>query len=170
MRPDPASEYAPHHEKYVSLITDPVLVALRDQRTEVVELFGGLTPEQGSLRYGEGKWTLREVLGHIIDGDRVFGFRAFAFARGEAASLPTYSPDGYVTNGGYDARSMQSLIAEFLAVRDSIIHLFDTLEPEAWTRGGMASNARVSVRGLAYIAAGHAAHHIKIVRERYLAA
>lgn len=170
MRPDPATEYAPHHEKYVSLITDPVLVALRDQRNEIVELFGGLSGEQAGHRYGEGKWTLREVLGHIIDGDRVFGFRAFAFARGEAATLPTYDPDGYVAKAGYDARPMSSLLSEFLAVRDSIIQLFDTLEPAAWSRGGTASNAKVTVRGLAYIAAGHAAHHLKIVREKYLAA
>ncbi|HKO59014.1 MAG TPA: DinB family protein [Thermoanaerobaculia bacterium] len=168
MRPDPATEYAPHHEKYVSLITDPVLVALRDQRREIVELFGSLSDEQASRRYGEGKWNLREVLGHIIDGDRVFGFRAFAFARGEASALPTYDPDGYVKKGGYDARSMSSLLSEFLAVRDSVIQLFDTLEPDAWSRGGTASNAKVTVRGLAYIAAGHAAHHLKIVRERYL--
>ena len=168
-RPQPG-EYGPAHEGYISLATDPVLLQLRDQRRDVVDLFGGLSPDAAGYRYAPGKWSLRQLLGHITDADRVFGFRAYCFSRGETAPLPSFDQDVYVDGGRYDARSMPGLVSEFLAVRQTLIEFFETLEPEAWMRAGTASNVRVSVRALAWIAAGHAEHHLRIVRERYRSA
>src|SRR5215212_6045073 len=168
-RPQPG-EYGPAHEGYISLATDPVLLQLRDQRRDVLDLFGGLSPDDAGYRYAPGKWSLRQLLGHITDADRVFGFRAYCFSRGETAPLPSFDQDVYVDGGRYDARSMPGLVSEFLAVRQTLIEFFETLEPEAWMRAGTASNVRVSVRALAWIAAGHAEHHLRIVRERYRSA
>lgn len=165
-RPQPG-EYGPTHESYLALATEPVLMQLRDQRRDVLDLFGGLSAEEAGYRYAPGKWSLRQLLGHITDADRVFGFRAYVFARGETAPLPSFDQNVFVDHARYDERSMPSLVSEFLAVRESLILFFETLDPEAATRTGTASGVRVSVRALAYIAAGHAEHHLRVARERY---
>jgi len=165
-RPQPG-EYAPYYDRYVVLATSDPLLQLRDQRRDVMDLFGGLSAEEAGYRYASDKWSLRQLLGHMTDADRVFGFRAYCFARGEKAPLPSFDQGVYVEGGRYDARSMPSLVSEFLAVRQTLIELFDSLEPEAWARMGTASDVQVSVRALAFIAAGHAEHHLRVARERY---
>lgn len=164
-RPQPG-EYSPYHERYISLTDEPMLM-LRDQRRQVVDLFGGLSPEEAGYRYEPGKWSLRQILGHITDGDRVFGFRAYCIARGETAPLPSFDQNVYVEGGRYDERTMPSLISEFLGVRETLLQFYDSLDPDALTRIGTASDVRVSVRAIAWIAAGHAEHHLRVVRERY---
>ena len=160
-------EYGPAYAGYIALASEPVLLQLRDQRRDVVELFGGLSSDQAGYRYEPGKWSLRQILGHITDADRVFGFRAYAFARGETAPLPSFDQEIYVNAGRFDERTMASLVSEFLAVRETLIQFFETLPPEATTRIGTASSVPVSVRALAWMAAGHTAHHLGVVREKY---
>jgi hypothetical protein len=162
-----STEYMPHHTQYVSLVAAPVLDVLRDQRLTIPLALLNISEKDAGYRYAQDKWSIREVVGHISDAERIFQFRALVFARGDAPSLPRYAPDEYVANSGFDGRTMQSLIDEFLAVRESTLHLFETLEPHAWDRSGTISGGVVSVRAMAYIAAGHAQRHLNVLYERY---
>jgi hypothetical protein len=166
-RPPESNEYSPHHERYISLVTAPVLTALRDQRRTLPQFLCVVSDGDAGYRYADGKWSIREVVGHIFDAERIYQYRALAFARGEVAVLPGYDPDDYVVNSGFDHRTMHSLIDEFLAVRESTLRLFTTLDPSAWDRRGMVSGGFVSVRALAYIAVGHAQRHLNVLSERY---
>ena len=165
-RPQP-DEYLPHHNQYISLVSAPVLTVLRDQRLTLTQSLSGVTDADAGYRYATGKWSIREVVGHISDAERIYQFRALAFARADAATIPRYDPDAYVEHSGFERRSMQSLIEELLAVRESTLHLFENLEPQAWDRKGTLSGGPLSVRALAYIAAGHAQRHLNVLRERY---
>ena len=165
-RPQP-TEYLPHHERYISLVIAPVLTALRDQCRTIPQALTGISEADAGYRYAPGKWSIRQVVGHISDAERIFQFRALVFARGDAATLPRYDPDSYVEHSGFEHRTMQSLIDELLAVRESTQYLFETLEPEAWDRNGTVSGGFISVRALAYIAAGHAQQHLNVLYERY---
>ncbi len=168
IRPD-ASEYAPYYEKYISLVPDEDLVeTLERQGAETVALLRGLSEEQGAHRYGPGKWSVRQLVGHVCDGERIFSYRALAFARGDFQALPGMEQDEWMAGSDFDARTLSSLTDEFEAVRAATLHLFRHLSPEAWARRGTASDNEVSVRALAYIIAGHEAHHVGVLRERYL--
>jgi hypothetical protein len=167
--PDP-KEYDAFYTGYVQLITESnVLGVLQDQQFEVVELLRGLSEVQAGLRYAPDKWSIKEVIGHLLDTERVFAYRALSIARGETQSLPGFDQDAYVANGGFDGRTVTSLVGEYLHLRGSTIALFEGLEPEAWRRAGTANNVPVTVRALAFITAGHEAHHLAVLRERYLA-
>jgi hypothetical protein len=161
------NEYSPHHERYISLVTAPVLTALRDQERTLPQFLRGISDTDAGYRYASGKWSIREVVGHIFDAERIYQYRALSFARGEAGVLPGYDPDEYVVNSGFDHRTMHSLIDEFLAVRESTLRLFTSLDPSTWDRRGMVSGGFVSVRALAYIAGGHAQRHLNVLAERY---
>ncbi len=167
-RPE-SGEYSPYYEKYVSLVPDSDLVGtLERQGAETLALLRGLPEERGAHRYEPGKWSIRQLVGHVIDGERLFSYRALAFARGDLQALPGMEQDEWMAGADFDARTLASLADEFEAVRASTIHLFRHLSPEAWARRGTASGNEVTVRALAYVIAGHEAHHFKILRERYL--
>jgi len=166
-RPLP-TEYAPHQEKYISLVAQgPVLDVLRSQLGDVSAKLASIDESRGGERYQPGKWTVREVVGHMSDAERVYNFRALAFARGDALKMPPYDPDGYVASAGFDSRTMRELIDEFAIVRQATLALFGGLPVEAWSRGGEINGKPLSVRALAYIAAGHVEQHMKVLRERY---
>ena len=165
-RPQP-NEYCPHHERYLSLVTAPVLTVLREQQHTLPSMLRGVSEEDGGYRYAAGKWSIREVVGHISDAERIFQYRALVFARNDRVALPRYDPDGYVELAGFDHRTIDSLVDEFLAVRASTLHFFENLAPEAWSRSGTISGGFVSVRGMAFIAAGHAQQHLNVLRDRY---
>jgi hypothetical protein len=168
VRPE-ASEYAPYYERYVSLVPNADLVeTLERQGAETLALLRGLTEEQGAHRYEPGKWSVKQLVGHLSDGERIFSYRALAFARGDAQALPGMEQDEWMAGVDFDARTLSSLIEEFEAVRAATLHLLRHLSPEAWARRGTASGNEVSVRALAYIIAGHEAHHVRVLRERYL--
>jgi hypothetical protein len=162
-----SDEHAPHHLHYISLVTKPILVALREQRTEVARALIGVREEAAAFRYAEGKWSVREVVGHLSDAERIYTYRALAMARRDDAPLPKFDPDGYVAAAQFETRKLPRLVDEFLAVRDSTIDFFENLPDAAWSYDGTLNDARVSVRAMAYIAAGHVKRHLDVLRDRY---
>jgi hypothetical protein len=170
IRPEP-TEYAEFYANYVSKVpgTDAVGV-LESQRLQMVQSFAGRSERDGSFRYAPDKWTVKEVLGHITDTERIFTYRALRIARGDQTPLPSFEQDGFVKNGGFSERSLASLADEFALVRAASIALFRSFPEEAWTRRGIASQKEVTVRALAFITAGHQIHHRLILEERYFPA
>jgi uncharacterized damage-inducible protein DinB len=166
----PASdEYAPFFAAYVSLVPDgDVLEALEQGREETKQLLGKLPETNATHRYAPGKWSIKGVVGHITDAERVFAYRALWFARGDAGPLPGWDENAWAQVSHFDAHTLKALLAAHDAQRDATLTLFRSLPAEAWTRRGTANNNPHSVRALAWIAAGHERHHLKILRERYL--
>jgi uncharacterized damage-inducible protein DinB len=167
-RPD-ANEYAPYYEKYVSLVpTGDITETLQTQSAETLALLRSVPEESASSRYEPGKWSVKEVVGHVIDTERIFAYRALRFARGDQTPLPGYEQDDYVRAANFDARTLAALADDFERVRAATLALLRSLDAEAWQRRGTANDNEVSVRALAHIIAGHELHHVGILRERYL--
>ena len=141
---------------------------LETQEREVVQLLSGISDERSLHRYAPGKWTIREVVSHINDTERMFTFRALWFARGFDSELPSFEQDIAIRTAGANDRSYRSHVDEFRAIRAATLALFGNLPPDAWTRRGIASGNPFTVRALAHITAGHVAHHMRLLRERYL--
>lgn len=166
-----AGEYAAYYERYVAHVPDGDIVAfLRAQIEQLAAIVDTLPEAAGTVRYAPEKWSIREVIGHVTDAERVFTYRLLCFARSDETALPGFDENRYVAASGADQRSNASLIGELRAVRAATIALLESLEPAAWTRDGTASGARFTVRALAWVAAGHARHHELLLRERYLPA
>jgi DinB superfamily len=166
-----ASEYAPYYGRYITLVGGhDVVAALEDQPRDTLALLSTLSEEQGDYRYAPDKWSIKEMLGHLIDTERVFAYRALCFARNDRTPLASFEQDDYVRAGGFDDRRLADLIEEFICVRRASVCLFRPLSAEVWTRRGVASGNPVSVRALAYIIAGHELHHRRVLREKYLPA
>ena len=166
-RPQP-TEYAPYFERYISLVPDgDILAALESQTAEVRRALGPLPESRAGYRYAEGKWSIREVLGHVIDTERVFGYRALCVARGDTTPLPSFDEQVFGRNSPHDAFPLADLLEEFDTVRKGNLLFFRHLHPGDWTRMGVANNLPVSPRGLAYSMAGHVMHHLKGLRENY---
>jgi len=163
-----ATEYAPFYETYVKLVrgTD-ILRTLEEQQATVRKALGKVPEVRGGFRYAEGKWSIREVMGHCSDAERVFGYRALAFARGEKAPLPSFDENEYARIAGHDGVPLADLLEEFGAVRAATLHLLRQFSAEAWRRTGVASGKPISVRAIAFVMAGHVAHHLAILHERY---
>jgi hypothetical protein len=167
-KPD-KSEYLPYYERYISLVPEgDVVSTLAGQIGETLALLRGLPASVSTYRYAPDKWSVNELVGHLIDSERIFAGRALRFARNDSAPLPGFEQDDYVRNATFDAYPLSELASEFEAVRQSTLYLFKHLDEEAWTRRGIANNAEVSVRALAYITAGHELHHRNVLRSRYL--
>jgi uncharacterized damage-inducible protein DinB len=164
-------EYALYYGKYVELVpSGDFLEILRDQCRDLVNLLSPLTEDQAEFRYAQGKWSIKEVLGHVIDAERIFAYRLLRIARGDNTPLPGFEQDGYITNGNFSDRKLSDLLEEFSAVREATICLVRSLGQEAWLRRGIASQKEVSVFALAFIIAGHERHHRIILEKQYLAA
>ncbi len=164
------TEYAEFYETYVSLVTENEIVsALENQVGELEKNFTEISEEHGDFAYSEGKWTIKELLGHIIDGERVFSYRALRFSRNDAAPLAGFEENFYVANSNFGNRTLADLVEEFSLLRRSNVIFFKTLSEDAWLRTGVASDNSISVNALAYISVGHVRHHLNILRERYLA-
>ena len=166
-RPDP-SEYSPYFHGYVTAVPEgDVVDLLRSGGDELLEVIRRIPEERGGHRYGPDKWTIREVIGHLIDAERIFTYRALRFARGDQAMLPGFDENEYVKTAGSDQRTLADLTRELAAVRASSVLLFESLPDDAWTRSGNANGNPMSVRAIAYVTAGHTRHHLRILRERY---
>ncbi len=170
VRPE-ASEYAGYYGTYISVVPgSDVIGAMEAQRLQTMQLFAGRSERDGNFRYGPDKWTVKEVVGHLADSERIFTYRALRIARGDKTPLPGFEQNDYVRNGGFGARTLANLAEEFALVRSASLAMFRSFAEEAWPRMGTASENPVSVRALAFIVAGHELHHRRILEERYFAA
>jgi len=166
--PKPApDEHAPYYARYIALVGDDALAALRAGSASTPRLLSGVTEPQALFRYEPGKWSVKEVLGHVIDGERVFAYRAMCFARRDASPLPGFDENAWVPEGRFDRRGLNDLVGEYAAVRGATLALFSALEEEVLQFRGTANQQEVSVRALAHIIAGHELHHMGLLRERY---
>lgn len=167
-RPD-STEYAPEFGKYISLVPEGEIVVTLDKQIEsTLSLIRGLSAAQGDLRYAPGKWSVKEVIGHLIDAERIFAYRALRFARNDATPLPGFDESGFVTNAGFGSRSLADLAEEFEHTRKSNVYMFKSLDGDSWLRRGAANDNEITVRAIAYSIAGHELHHVGILRSRYL--
>ena len=163
------TEAASYYFKYIDLVnSDQIVPAIKDQLDQTVQFLEGISEEQSLQAYAPGKWTIREVLNHVNDGERVFLGRAFWFARGFQDALPSFDQDVAVQFAKANDTSWADLVEEFKSVRAATISFFDSMPDEAWSRTGVASDNPVTVRALAYIIAGHLTHHVNVLRDKYL--
>jgi hypothetical protein len=164
-----ADEHHAFYGKYIALVpeSEPI-AALEHQLADMLPLLGALTEAQGGLRYAPGKWSIRQVLAHLLDSERVFAYRAMWIARGDRTPLPGFDENVHAAEAGADARSVKALVDELELLRRSNLAMFAGLPAPAWTRRGIANESEISVRALAFIIAGHARHHVTLLRERYL--
>jgi uncharacterized damage-inducible protein DinB len=169
MKPEPG-EYDPNAIMYAKLLPDDgmILQHLYNNRQMIDKFLSALTPEQWMHRYAEGKWTIKEILLHIIDDERIFAYRALRIARGDTTPLPGFDQDPYVVTSRANERSTGSLLEEYASVRNATLTLFGNLPDDAWMRSGTANDHSVTVRALIYHLAGHELHHLNIIREKYL--
>ncbi len=164
-------EYREFYAGYVARVPPgDVVERLRTQLDGTLERVSGLPATGADTAYAPGKWSVKQVIGHLSDAERILSMRAVCFARNEPAPLPPFDEDAYVAAAGFEQRSLDSLVEELRAVRAATVALFDGLTPEAWTRQGTASGHPITVRALAWIIAGHELHHRAILEERYLPA
>jgi uncharacterized damage-inducible protein DinB len=165
-----ADEYAPYYAGDISAVPDggDLVVLLERQGAETVALLRSLSEEQGTHRYAPDKWSIREMIGHVIDSERVFTYRALRVARGDRTPMPGFDQDDWVRGSNAERRSLADLAAEFAALRASTVALFRGFDDAALVRRGVANNVEVTARALAWIVAGHERHHRNVLKERYL--
>jgi hypothetical protein len=163
-----ADEATPAFQSYISEIPDQSIGdRLHDQVREIEQLFETVTDHDALARYAEGKWSIKEILGHLTDSERIFSYRLLRIARGDATPLPGFEEKDYVPAGRFDDRPLPMLLTEFRAVRMSTIALVEGIPADAWERWGEASGSAVTARALAYVIVGHVAHHLSVLRDRY---
>ncbi|HEY7789949.1 MAG TPA: DinB family protein [Vicinamibacterales bacterium] len=163
------SEAAEYYFTYINQVpTGDIVDVLAQQAGETAALLGTISDEGSLHRYASDKWSIREVVSHINDAERIFASRALWFARGFPDPLPSFDQNVAIASAGADARAWRTHVEEFETIRAATLSLFRNLPADAWTRRGIASGNPVSVRALAYIVAGHVAHHVRLLRERYL--
>ncbi len=167
-RPEP-TEHIPYYSRYIDLVQgSDILKILPKQIDGSLALLRSIPSSNSSYRYAPGKWSVNEVIGHVIDTERVFAYRALTFARNDRAPLPGFEQDDWIRGSTFNDLPLAQLISEFECVRRANIYLFQHLGPEAWMRRGTANKGEVTVRALAYIIAGHELHHMNILRTKYL--
>lgn len=169
-RPAPA-EFVPYFATYIDKVPDGDVIAVLESGIGTTrKLLAPVSEERGEYRYAEGKWSLKEVLGHMSDTERIFAYRMLTFARGDAGPLPGFDENSYTPAQESDRVPLALLLDEFVAVRAATLALLKVLPPAAWERGGVASNHPLSARAAAWIIAGHEIHHRRVIEERYLTA
>jgi|SRR5437867_3483442 len=169
-RPEP-SEHAPYFAKYIDLVPEgDIVVILSSQIEGTLALLLTVPEGKAGLAYASGKWSIKEVVGHLIDTERVFAYRALRIGRNDKTPLPGFDGDHYVANTHFNARTLDSLMEELAAVRRAGIQLFKHFADEEWQRRGTANDSEISARAIAYTIAGHELHHREILKSRYLAA
>jgi uncharacterized damage-inducible protein DinB len=167
MRPN-AKDYNPYYETYIKEIEgDDILKILNEQHKKTQEVLNSFSELRGNYRYDDGKWTVKEVVGHLLDTERVFAYRALSIARGEKKSLPGFEQDDYVREGNFNARNLSDLNYEFRLSREANLLMFRSFSEEMLNRKGTANESPVTVRAILWIITGHEKHHVKILQERY---
>lgn len=164
-----SSEYVHFYSDYVGLVEKGNIInTLNTQMHEIYTLINSVPGDKAFYTYEPGKWTLKEVIGHMIETERVFSYRALALSRGEQQALPSMEQDEYMEENNYNSRTLANLSNEYLAVRVSTIHLFSNMTKAMISKSGVASGFEFTVRSLAFIIAGHERHHINVIKEKYL--
>jgi hypothetical protein len=162
-------EYGPFYGNYIKGVPSQDLIqVLMDQKDNMARLLSKITEDQARKRYAPEKWSIKEVVGHISDTERIMMYRALRIARGDETPLPGFEQDDFIRQAGFDLRPLEELISEFKTVREATLSLFQGLDNQSLQRRGTANSATVSVLALAYIIGGHERHHLNILRERYL--
>ncbi len=161
-------DYAQYYEQYISeLKGNDILKILESQLSEAIIFFKSIPEEKGGFKYSEGKWSVKEVIGHITDNERVLAYRALCIARGEKNELPGFEQDDYVKLGKFNNRTLNDLINEFRLLRESDLVMFKSFDEESLSKDGIASKNRVTVLAILFIVAGHTLHHLRILKEKY---
>jgi uncharacterized damage-inducible protein DinB len=161
-------EHAPYYSRYTALVPDGSIVAtLRAQGEETASFLARVPADREDHRYAAGKWSVKEVVGHLTDAERIFSYRALRIARGDQTPLAGFDENRYVPEGRFGARTLKSVAEEFRAVREATLRLLDGLDDVAFARQGVANDTPVTVRALAWIMAGHERHHVALLKERY---
>lgn len=164
-----SGEYAPYYGNYISLMTGPDIKGdLARQPDELRQVLSGVPDEKGAYSYAPGKWSIKELLSHIIDGERIFAYRVLRISRGDATPIEGFEQDDYIANSNANARTFSSLLDEFELQRRSNLLMLEKVDDAASARMGTASENPVSARAVIYIMGGHVAHHLNILKERYL--
>jgi uncharacterized damage-inducible protein DinB len=164
-------DYALYYDNYIALVpSGDFLEILQEQHRAMTHLLSPLTDQQAEFRYAPGKWSIKEVLGHVNDAERIFAYRLLRIARGDQTPLSSFEQEGYIEAGNFSARRLSDLLHEFFAVREATLALVRSLDDAAWLRRGIASQKEVTVLALAFVIAGHERHHRILLEERYLPA
>ena len=167
-RPE-TSEYHEYYKPYVDIVPEGDIVEMMDkQANEIIDFFKSIPDEKGSFRYDPDKWSIKELLGHLTDNERIFGNRALRIARNDPAPLPGFNQDNYVPAGNFDKREIADIAQEFLHIRTSNVIMYKSFTDEDFLKSGTADGVGVSVRSIAYMLVGHAIHHINVINEKYL--
>lgn len=167
-KPPASSEYASFYAGYVGHVPSGDIIALLEtQLDDTLRLLGGLSEDEAGFRYAPEKWSIKQVVGHIIEAERIFVYRALAFSRNEPKALPGYEQNDYVDAANFDEQPWNGLLDELRAVRRATVCFFGGLNEAMMERTGVASDVSFTVRALAYIVAGHERHHVNLLRERY---
>jgi len=168
-RPE-ANEYGPFYRGYIDLVTESdICEAAETSARDMAALLAGIGEERWSHRYAPEKWSIKQLVGHVTDGERVFAYRTLCIARGETQSLPGFDETDYMRNSNFDRRPFAELVAELNLVRQASIAMLRGFDPAVWQNAGVANNQPITARGVAYAMVGHARHHMNILRQRYIA-
>ena len=168
MRPNPG-DYDPYFEQYIKLVEGNKIIKILYEQSKITrELIKSISDYKGNYRYADGKWTIKEVIGHILDSERILAYRALSLARGEKKSLPGFDHNDYVEEGNFNRRELSELSFEFKLLRESNLLMFKNFSEEMLCKKGLADEASVTVLALLYIIAGHEKHHLNVLEEKYL--
>ncbi|HUH17617.1 DinB family protein [Albibacterium sp.] len=168
MNPLKSDEYPVSWEQYIEVVNKDPKEVLKTQLNSFPEFLTSIPPEKAEYSYAEGKWTIKEVIGHVIDTERIMAYRALCFARNDTQSLPGYDDELFVQNAHFNDYSLEHYAEEFTLLRKSNILLIESFNATELLRSGLANERLVSVRALIYMIAGHLAHHRNIIQDRYL--
>ncbi|MGG2024552.1 DinB family protein [Gottfriedia sp. S16(2024)] len=162
------NEYNPHFKGYIGLVPEGDLqTILRKQLDESISFFKGISKEKSEYRYAEGKWSIKEVLGHLVDTERIMCYRLLAIARGDHNPLPSFDENAYNDHANFNRLKLEQIIYEFQTVRQATLSMLENLSNETFENEGNVLNHPMTPRAIAYIIAGHELHHLKIINERY---
>lgn len=163
------NEYTSNYKGYIELVSGKdIMRTLEEQFDEIEQFFNSIPKDKAGFRYNEGKWSIREILGHMADTERIFAYRALRISRKDKTALPGFDENEYVRYSNFDKQVISDLLDHFLFIRKSTIAMFKMMDEEMTKLSGTVNNNQASVRAIAYIIAGHAQHHINIIKERYL--
>lgn len=168
MRPN-KGDYPEYAQKYINLIEgDDIIWILHQTSKEMSDVINSFPQSKGDYSYAEGKWTVKQVIGHLSDTDRIFAYRALAIARNETQPLPSFDQDLYVEKGFFDSKTLSEISYEYRLIRESNLLLYKSFDISVYNNRGIAAGSEVTVLGILFMVAGHQKHHINILKEKYL--